>query len=498
MPVSTLTNGVIGDAGVDEGLELAEHLAAADLDRADLGDARRRRGEPPVVSRSTTTKVVARSGSPSSSKLGCAARRCVMSGRVGRGSDETAAGAPTRRAVPSRRERAAGPPSRSPSAGRARRAGSRAGDRDRRRRARPAARRGGARVAARDRPVRPGEAAAARRRRRSPPRSTPTTTSAPRWPRCVAEASPELTEAVRDRRRRRRPRTRRRRRRRVPHRPDGMGGSPRRARTAVGRRARRRGGQKDEVDRLRTELAELRAHGEGRADAGCATRWRRPRAATRPRSPTCAGRVRDRTRELRAAERERDAARAAGRGGADRAAAPDAAHEAELRRLRGRASPRPSGRPRRPGAASRTERDVDDARLWLLVDTLVQAAERGAPRTVSAAARRCGPADAVGVGRRRRPAAAAPPIRPRWTGCSRVPNVHVVIDGYNVTKTGYGELSLTDQRDRLIGALAPLAGQSGAEITVAFDGGEEAAGPARRARAACGCCSAPRTRSPTT
>ena len=38
MPVSTLTNGVIADARVDEGLELAEHLPAANLDRADLGD----------------------------------------------------------------------------------------------------------------------------------------------------------------------------------------------------------------------------------------------------------------------------------------------------------------------------------------------------------------------------------------------------------------------------------------------------------------------------
>jgi predicted RNA-binding protein with PIN domain len=52
-----------------------------------------------------------------------------------------------------------------------------------------------------------------------------------------------------------------------------------------------------------------------------------------------------------------------------------------------------------------------------------------------------------------------------------LPTVHVIIDGYNVTKSGYGDLSLAEQRTRLIGALAPLAAQSGAEITVAFDGG---------------------------
>ncbi|HJQ43186.1 MAG TPA: NYN domain-containing protein, partial [Jatrophihabitantaceae bacterium] len=52
-----------------------------------------------------------------------------------------------------------------------------------------------------------------------------------------------------------------------------------------------------------------------------------------------------------------------------------------------------------------------------------------------------------------------------------LPKVHVVVDGYNVTKTGYGELPLVDQRTRLIASLAAVAARSGAEITVAFDGG---------------------------
>ena len=47
-------NGGIARARVDQGLELAEHLAAAHLDRADLGDRRAAPAEPPVVSRSTT------------------------------------------------------------------------------------------------------------------------------------------------------------------------------------------------------------------------------------------------------------------------------------------------------------------------------------------------------------------------------------------------------------------------------------------------------------
>jgi predicted RNA-binding protein with PIN domain len=52
-----------------------------------------------------------------------------------------------------------------------------------------------------------------------------------------------------------------------------------------------------------------------------------------------------------------------------------------------------------------------------------------------------------------------------------LPNVHLIVDGYNVTKTGYGELALADQRARLVSSLAAVASRSGAEITVVFDGG---------------------------
>jgi predicted RNA-binding protein with PIN domain len=55
-------------------------------------------------------------------------------------------------------------------------------------------------------------------------------------------------------------------------------------------------------------------------------------------------------------------------------------------------------------------------------------------------------------------------------GLLALPNVHLIVDGYNVTKNGYGDLPLSDQRKRLIGAMATLAGRSGAEVTIAFDG----------------------------
>jgi predicted RNA-binding protein with PIN domain len=112
---------------------------------------------------------------------------------------------------------------------------------------------------------------------------------------------------------------------------------------------------------------------------------------------------------------------------------------------------------------------MDDARLWLLIDTLVQAAT-GVRRELSLSPPALRPADTVESGGRdaARRSAGDPAALDRLLA---LPNVHVVVDGYNVTKTGYGELALADQRARLVGALAPLAAQSGAEITVAFDGG---------------------------
>jgi predicted RNA-binding protein with PIN domain len=228
-------------------------------------------------------------------------------------------------------------------------------------------------------------------------------------------------------------------------------------------------GQKDEIDRLRRELTDLRSQRKGEParlrEAVTATAAETERELADLRKA-----LRERTRELRAVERERDAARAAEAELRARVDAQAATHETELRRQRARqAEAERSAESARRG--SRTERDVDDARLWLLIDTLVQAAN-GVRRELSLSAPDLRPADTVdgaegGDGPR---SADDPAALDRLLA---LPNVHVVIDGYNVTKTGYGELSLAEQRARLIGGLAPLAAQSGAEITVAFDGGEK-------------------------
>jgi predicted RNA-binding protein with PIN domain len=179
--------------------------------------------------------------------------------------------------------------------------------------------------------------------------------------------------------------------------------------------------------------------------------------------------LRVRTGELRAVERARDDAQAAAADATRRAEAAESAREAETRRLRARISEleRAAESARR---GVRSERDMDDARLWLLVDTVTEAAA-GIRRELSLPAPATRPADTVG--------SAETPVQRRVVSdpaaldtLLAMPNTHLIVDGYNVTKAGYGELPLADQRGRLIGALAAVASRSGAEITIAFDGGQ--------------------------
>jgi len=49
----------------------------------------------------------------------------------------------------------------------------------------------------------------------------------------------------------------------------------------------------------------------------------------------------------------------------------------------------------------------------------------------------------------------------------------LLIDGYNVTLSTWGELPIAAQRSRLIDACAELAARSSAEVLIVFDGAEE-------------------------
>lgn len=222
-----------------------------------------------------------------------------------------------------------------------------------------------------------------------------------------------------------------------------------------------------ERDRLRADLAAARAALRGhtarvKEEVAAAVAQVEAHAADLRRQ------LRTRTRDLREAERARDVALAALEELQRHQRAEESARDAETRRLRARITEL-----ERAGEAARRDaragRDLDDARLWLLVETVTDAAA-GIRRELSLPPPGLRPADTVTGAAERPPTrrAADPALLDRLLA---LPDVHLLVDGYNITKTGYPDLSLADQRARLVGSLAALAARSGAEVTVAFDGG---------------------------
>ncbi|EFC80781.1 NYN domain-containing protein [Parafrankia sp. EUN1f] len=152
--------------------------------------------------------------------------------------------------------------------------------------------------------------------------------------------------------------------------------------------------------------------------------------------------------------------------------------EAEARRLRAKIGDLEA-------AASATRRDnresrsMDEARLRVLLDTLMAAAN-GVRRELSLPTTVARPADLLvrsesggrafdpfsGVGGRGRTEDDPTII----DDVLAIPGLHLIIDGYNVTKRGYGSLTLQAQRARLLAGLGALAGRSpDTEVTVVFD-----------------------------
>lgn len=131
--------------------------------------------------------------------------------------------------------------------------------------------------------------------------------------------------------------------------------------------------------------------------------------------------------------------------------------------------------------AAREGRSVEDMRVRLLLDTVLDAAQ-GLRRELALPPVSVRPAetvDAVEPGRMTPKDIAAralsdsdPAVLDQLLA---LPQAHLVVDGYNVTKTGYPQMPLEKQRLRLLGQLSQLAAQSGAEVTCVFDGAELAA-----------------------
>lgn len=177
--------------------------------------------------------------------------------------------------------------------------------------------------------------------------------------------------------------------------------------------------------------------------------------------------------QMRAAVEAAEQAEAAQADLAGRLAQVELAADAESRRLRQRleqteADLRTARRREREG------REDEVLRARLLLDTVLDAAQ-GLRRELALPPVQGTPADRVESDLEATLDEQAVRRSPTVEDASllgnlvRLPRAHLVIDGYNVTKTAWPELTLERQRGMLLAGLAPLAARTGAEITVVFD-----------------------------
>jgi len=229
----------------------------------------------------------------------------------------------------------------------------------------------------------------------------------------------------------------------------------------------RAGEEAAEVERLRAEAADAR-----RAAKAEQERLRAEVAALR--SELEAARRAART----AADGTRRAEAAAATAAADLAAARESAAkdaataESAARRARTRIAEVESQleAARRAGREGRSE---DTIRLRVLLDALVNAAA-GLRRELALPPTTDRPGDLVAQGSAGAAGSQArglgPGDAPYLEALLGAPTAHLIVDGYNVTKTGYPSLSLEEQRSRLVASLRALAARTGAEVTCVFDG----------------------------
>ena len=230
-----------------------------------------------------------------------------------------------------------------------------------------------------------------------------------------------------------------------------------------------------ELERLREELVEARGHTKSETE-----RLRTELEAARKEAESLRRKLRSAQSDVKRGEAA--LRRATGETEAIRSesAAQVSAAESESRRLKARLGEAEAaveaGR-----RAAREGRSIEDMRLRLLLDTVLDAAQ-GLRRELALPPASVHPADtvdAVEPGQMSPKDIAARALSETDPALLdqllALPQAHLVVDGYNVTKTGYPTMPLEKQRLRLLGGLSVLAAQTGAEITCVFDGAELAA-----------------------
>ncbi|MFH7595307.1 NYN domain-containing protein [Streptomyces racemochromogenes] len=230
-----------------------------------------------------------------------------------------------------------------------------------------------------------------------------------------------------------------------------------------------------ELERLRGELAQLR---ESQRSGG--EQVRAELDAARKEAESLQRKLRSALSDVKRGEAALRKLGAEIDGIRGEAAAQVAAAESESRRLKSRLAEAESAL-ETARRATREGRSVEDMRLRLLLDTVLDAAA-GLRRELAlppVSTRPADTVDAVEPGRMTPKDIAARALSETDPALLdqllALPQAHLVVDGYNVTKTGYPTMPLEKQRLRLLGGLSMLAAQTGAEMTCVFDGAELAA-----------------------
>ena len=187
-------------------------------------------------------------------------------------------------------------------------------------------------------------------------------------------------------------------------------------------------------------------------------------------------------KELREVTRRERKARDASSADKGRLKQAEEAHRTETRQLKNQLAEamRDLDRARR---GAKEARELNESRTWLLLETISGAAH-GLRRELALNPVERPPADFVADDVAARPDAQAPPLErglaaddpARLDELLALPRAHLIIDGYNVTLEGYAELTLEQQRTRLVRSLGGIAAQAGAEVTVVFDGADKVPG----------------------
>lgn len=187
---------------------------------------------------------------------------------------------------------------------------------------------------------------------------------------------------------------------------------------------------------------------------------------------------------VRAAEAERARVESEAAQSRERETARANEADAELRRLRQRldAALAEAGDRRRQ---ARDDRAATSTRARLLLESVIDSAqglrrELALPPVDEMPADRVESADGAEAAdtQRSHPVVSEPA---RLRSLVELPRVHVVVDGYNVTKSAWPDLPLDRQRSMLVSELGGLAARTSAEVTVVFDGAEvSAARPSAR------------------